>query len=478
MKRRSGCRRNLAVPQSLWLRAWTFVLDLRRKGLHQRVADSIANLRCRTAELLLVENLDSNREMLAKVLFPDTNVFIHVRDLKDILWTDLFPGVQAVDVMIAPRVIQELDEYKTSTNQRRRDRARLALRLIDEASHQPEFALVLKEKPVRVRIVISTAPRFDWDAYPNLDPARPDDHLIAEALSFGNGAEIFSHDSGPRIRARIAKVLGHKPLDEWLLPIEQTDDQRKITKLERDLERALNRFPQVDAGFHNINSISSEIHVIRPILRPLDPKVIDDLSSDYLRKHPRASLRPATRGLMLQLEGITEHEVDRYNSDYSDFKTKVRNYYANLHQYMTSIGAAAEIGYFVRNDSSIAALGLRIEFDLEGDGSLLADRDDALPSRSSSELPRPPAQPRSISDYLRSTLSHIPVLRDSMQPRDPVLFYWYERPESPAKHSALQCEEFRATREYSDSIFVLPFSTVPAMFDLRMHISAANLPLR
>src|ERR1700694_2150152 len=145
-----------------------------------------------------------------KILFTDTNGFLQVRDLKDIPWADLFPGVRSIDVMVAPRVIEELDKHKTSTNQRRRDRARHALRLIEKASLEPDLALVIKDAPIRVRVVVSPAPRLNWTAHPNLDPSKPDDQLVAEAISFGNGAAVFSHDSGPRIRARVAKIESYE----------------------------------------------------------------------------------------------------------------------------------------------------------------------------------------------------------------------------------------------------------------------------
>src|SRR5216683_1140686 len=131
-----------------------------------------------------------------QTLYADTNAFLQVRDLKDIPWRDMFQGVRAVDVMVAPRVIEELDKHKSSTNQRRRDRARAALQLIDKASREADLSIVIREEPVRVRIVISAAPRFDWASHSILDPAKPDDQLVAEALSYGNGAAVFSHDSG------------------------------------------------------------------------------------------------------------------------------------------------------------------------------------------------------------------------------------------------------------------------------------------
>ena len=104
-----------------------------------------------------------------KILFTDTNEFIQVRDLKDIPWRDIFPSVKTVDVMVAPSVIDELD-----------------------------LALVIRENPIRVRIVISTAPRLNWTEHPNLDPANPDDQLVGAALSVGSGAAVISHDTGPR----------------------------------------------------------------------------------------------------------------------------------------------------------------------------------------------------------------------------------------------------------------------------------------
>jgi hypothetical protein len=44
-----------------------------------------------------------------KVFFVDTNAFLQVRDLKDIPWNELFHGVKAIDLMVAPSVINELD---------------------------------------------------------------------------------------------------------------------------------------------------------------------------------------------------------------------------------------------------------------------------------------------------------------------------------------------------------------------------------
>jgi hypothetical protein len=410
-----------------------------------------------------------------KILFTDTNAFLQVRDLKDLPWTTLFSDVEAIDLMVAPRVIEELDRHKTSTNQRRRDRARGALHAIEKASLSSDLALTIREQPVRVRIVISRAPHFDWPAHPTLDPAKADDQLVAEAISFGQGAEIFSHDAGPRIRARVMKLKAHEPPADWLLPDEKTDDQRKITKLERDIEALSNRTPRISAGFDAIDDTTSDITLVQPILKPLAPDVADELSAAYLAAHPPANMSGTDNRFLRSLGAISESDAERYQSKYSTFEASVRDYYQNLHKRVQRVGLVMGICYFVKSEGGAAAEGLRIEFDLTGNASLIADRVDASRFVGLFKEPQPPDEPRSASDF-HSLLPHAPSFTDVMSPRDPVAFYWFDRPKVGSKHSALQCQDFRAMREFRDEIFILSHERdTPIDLQLSLHVSATNL---
>ncbi len=414
-----------------------------------------------------------------KILFTDTNGFLQVRDLKDVPWKELFPGVKAVDVMVAPSVIDELDKHKTSNNQRRRDRARLALKLIEQASRAPDFALVLRDDPIRVRIVISIAPRFDWSKHPTLDSANPDDQLVAEALSFGNGAAVLSYDTGPLIRARVAKIEAYQPppIPKWLLPDEQTDDRREIAKLKRDLNHALSQRPNIIAGFKNFDEATSEIRIIVPIVRPLNSQQVDRLAGEYLAKHPRASVLSDNASIAWQVGRVSEPEAQRYHADYSSFQARVREYYERLHEHVQRIGAVAAIDYSVKNESGVLAEGLRIEFDLEGNGSLIAEREEApVLLRGLFKIPTPPIEPGSILPTIAPVFHNRPTLQDHLKPIDPVAFRWFKRPKLGSTHSAHQCQEFRATREYRDTIFAVALDELPTELGLRLHIEAANLP--
>ncbi|WP_171947581.1 PIN domain-containing protein [Bradyrhizobium erythrophlei] len=409
--------------------------------------------------------------MVKKILFVDTNAFIQVRDLKDVPWRDLFPGATAVDLMVADAVIRELDKHKTSTNERRRSRARLALQLIDKASLEPEFALDLRNAPVRLRLAISNNARIDWSAYTRLDPMNPDHQLVAEALSFGKGSAVFSHDSGPRIRARVEGIEAYKPADEWLLPAEQTDDQRRIKQLERDAKETR---PNILAGFDGLDDNMSEIEVVIPVLRPLAPEIAIRLAAEYLAEHPRTKLVHHARSQLYMPTttwAISGYDIDRYNREYSSFEKAISAYYSDLHGHVRRMAAAAAIRYRVKNDSGIAAEGLRVEFELEGEGLLLADREDAA-EYFGLQRPVVPEPPRSPMDLV----SEIIPMQASAPARDPVAFYWIARPETRKhKQAVLQCADFRPRRDHSGSIFVAAAPDLPKRLSLRLDVGATNL---
>jgi hypothetical protein len=408
-----------------------------------------------------------------RILFVDTNVFLHLRDIKDLPWRDLFSDVTFVDLMIAPRVIEELDRHKIGNNQRRRDRARLSLQLIEKASAGADFSTILKDGLVTIRLVISTAPRFDWNNHPFLDPTKPDDQLVGEALAHGNGAEIFSLDSGPRIRARVAGILAHEPPAGWLLPSEQTDDQRKIAKLERDLQQAIAGSPRIVAGFEDNGARGEEIHLPVPLLEPLAEEKAETLSEYYLKGHPPASF--SSHGTAwFGFDVISGERIEGYRAEYAKFEEQVRKFFSSLHLAVGRMGCAPELAFTIKNESGTGASGLRIEFDSNGQIFLFATRKDARAKVGSLKPPAPPEVPRSV---LESTYGHglpLPNIREAIAPRDPVRFYWFERPEG-TKHGAMQCEDFRATREHRGSIFLLPTAKLPVHASLNLHVSASNL---
>jgi rRNA-processing protein FCF1 len=414
-------------------------------------------------------------------LFVDTNAFIQLRDLKDLPWPELFPEAKKIDIVVASCVIEELDRFKVSNNARKRDRARLALKLIETASKNNDFSLVVRETPFRIQIVISNTQSPDWTRFPRLDPTKPDDQLVAETATHSADAAVFSHDTGPRIRARLANILAFEPLEDWHLPQEKTDDQRKISEMERRLERALSTYPKI---LVSLDSVGDCLNIERtiPILSPIDPHRAERLVAAYLAGYPMERLKPRGDELTLLMggffEGYSEHDIQQYEKDFANFRNRVRDYFESLHEMFARAAHVLSIPYTVKNDSAVSASGLRIETVVTGDAILLSDIDAASQFVGSLSPPNPPKKPERRYPYWARGLEPSADLTRYLanKSRDPTKFIWFVRPTQGSRSSALQCEDFRATRTFNDEAILLIKESIPFAGVLTLHISATNLP--
>jgi rRNA-processing protein FCF1 len=409
-------------------------------------------------------------------LFIDTNCFIELRDLKDLPWHELFPGADQVDLLVAPPVIKELDRFKSSPRERLRKRARLALQMIDEASRAEGLALVLRTQPMIVRLALAAGPRPDWEHLPQLDPSSIDDQIVARAASHGGRVRLFSHDTGPRIQARLIRMEAMEPPDDWLLPLEKSDDQVKVSRLEKALEAALSSRPAVAVTFPTASSETSSLLHRVPALPEIDADVVARLTAEYVKEKPKGHVVVTEDPFALYgigRLGISQSDVLDYDQRYGLFKGNLARYFSELHKAVRLYAQFAQIPYVVENRSSVAAMGLRIETTVEGDARLLATEDDAKQFGGSLSLPKPPSKPKP-SDSLR-----LPMIRDPSlyrpEPRDPTRFYWQERPKY-STFAARQCEDFRATRREESHIRLVANLELPLSCRVRVSISATNLP--
>lgn len=409
-------------------------------------------------------------------LFIDTNGFLHLRDLKDLPWKEVFPDADRIDVLVSARVIEELDDFKTGSSGRKRNRARAALKLIDLASEKADFTLVVRELPVEVRLVVADLDRIDWNDLPKLDPSKPDDHIVADAISYGQGAIVFSHDTGPRISARRCGLTAKAPPEDWFLPSEQTDEEKRVRKLERDLARARANEPMIRAAFVDLDCPADQIEMVVPILSSLDSDLAKRIASAYLNDNPPYRI-VATSDLyrFSAISGAYTHgDKADYDDKYERFRQSVEEYFGMLHERVRYISRAQSLSYLVQNDSSVTAEGLRIQVSIEGDAYLLAE--DAERELGSVLLPKPPERPEPFSMLYVPTELPINNVPPIPEPRDPTAFYWFKRPEGGATSSALQCQDFRATELFEDDIWIQVNGELPFESVVHMRITATNLP--
>ncbi len=408
-------------------------------------------------------------------LFADTNVFIQMHDIQALPWRDLFPKAKRIDILVSRAVTEELDRLKDSRNERQRKRARLAYRMINEALERPDFTLDLPHRTVGLRLIIATGPVPDWSDLPTLNRDKPDDQLVAEAKSFGGNAVILSHDIGPRVSAARIGIQAVAPPDSWLLQDEESDDKKKVRQLERDLARLINTFPSIVAAFGSLDAPKERFEFVVPVLQPLTPEMQGKLAASYLDRHPRKRMeeRQSDRDDAFTLHGSRGDSARSYNDKLYEFEKSVATYFSKLHMTMFLARRAVPVEYAIKNDSGVAAQGLRIEVRLNNGAVLFAGEEDAASTLGSA---KPPTLP--VFEYGQGPFDRIRIANEISlelnRPRDPTGFYWIAKPKGGAAENALQCADYRATRPWESDIWLRPRSKEPVT--VTMEISATNLP--
>ena len=412
-------------------------------------------------------------------VFVDTNAFIQLRDLKDIPWRKIYPGAKRIDLTVIQPVIKELEGFKTGPNERRRDRSRAALALIDRAMDEPGMALTLRNSGPIVRLIVAGPARIDWRSFPDFNEGNTDHQVVAAAATHGGEAVVFSHDRGPRIAARSLGVKTLKPEDEWHLKAEKSEKDRKIEQYERLLNQ---KHPAIELRFNTGTENSSHFTFEVPVLAPLDEVSIRQKVELVLAAKPQAFFgNPSWQAF--DPWRPSEEAIDRYKARYSQFEEDLYQYFQNLHLTVAEMARVISLGYTVVNASSVAAPGLRIGFEVSGGDRLIGSWDEAREYHLKRRpYPSPPKAPRSRLDFYAPTLSNLLEANrgGDLASRDPVAFYWADDPETGAAKGALQCQDFRARRSFDDEILVGLSDLSASPGSLLMEISASNTtrPLR
>lgn len=410
--------------------------------------------------------------MLHRV-FVDTNCFLHLRDLKDLPWRDVLPGVSDLQIMVAHVVIDELDRLKTEKSSRIRDRCRAALSLIEEASSQDGMLLELRSVPFRISLIVAEGDPIDWSTFPRLDKARPDDELVAAALSDAREGPVtlVSYDTGPLIRARAMKLAAIRSPDTWLLPLALDPAEQKVTRLERELAAAKATRPGITARVLDVAE-DGMLRLIMPQLEPLPAPVQKRMLDFVIDQHPRLNVRATNYGVggFVGIGGIDGGQVAEYHSDYDQFVEASRRQLAELHELMELALRFGEIRLELVNESSVTASRLRLSAECSDNFQLFGSRSDLEKYGGALRRILPPDPPR---DRLRSPfLDHdFSGLREPR--RDPTGFYWLNRPDAGDRNAALICEEFRATQRFVKSFYLI--GPEPCEGELHLEASATNL---
>lgn len=405
-------------------------------------------------------------------VFVDTNCFLHLRDLKDLPWREVLPDVDVLEIVVAPVVVDELDRLKTEKGGRTRNRCRAALDLIERASREEGMRLELRAGPFRIWMVIAEAHRVDWAAFPRLDQTRPDDHLIAAALSEpGEPSILISFDTGPLIRARTVQLPAIRSPESWALPPQQDEAEQKLARLERELAAAKSTRPAIAVQFLDLSDAGTlrlTIPELEPVPSAKQARMLDAVRQRFPRQPVKAT-DDGPFGIRLGIGGISSSEVDKYNRDYDDFIATARRQFADLHALMAKALCFGEVRFELFNDSAVTAANVRVSMSCSDNFRMFGARSDMELYGGALKRLKRPDTPNEYPSY--GLVSH--TLQSLREPRrDPMGFYWLDRPVC-GDVATLVCDEFRATQRREEVYYIV--GSEPREGDVSVEVSATNL---
>jgi len=439
--------------------------------------------------------------------FPDTNVFLQCRDLKELPWGDISGG-DDVELLVAAATMRELDRFKGEGNTRRGRRARAASSLFGRLLQDDEAARVVREANPRVTVCLSSPRRIQWDEFPNLDPMNPDHQLVAEACAHrdaeGRHTVVVSHDVGPVVAARSVGLAFQKVPDSWLAQPEPDERDRRIANLEKQLVAATHRDPVIDLQILDQNGARTDhIDIDASLIADLTEEEIERLIEEVQRIHPMATFPKESRstgfptGSVLDLDRFahlaippqlrrpSEDEIRQYQTErYPTYLKKVRQYFSDLVLHLELPNRQRMVVVKIANTGTYPARDLLMEFEGLG-GVLIADED--FNRDFTLDLPSPPPPPKSLLELSSAAEGHFGMpggfLKDlsspqlpTLTPRDSDRVYWRDRPaDGNFRCASRECTNFRHTATSETKIWL----AVPRRYNfkgaLRVTVKATNL---
>jgi hypothetical protein len=429
-------------------------------------------------------------------LFLDTNVLIQCPPLDQLDWS-AWKDFEEVHLVISRPVQTEIDEQKNKGGERLARRARKASGIVrDLIVGEGEYILVRASGPC-VKLFFNPLLRPSKELADILDYERADDQLVGIVHEFTKqhqqvDARVLTHDAGPMGTAKAVGIAVAPVPDDWLLPPEPSEADKRIRSLEAEVARLKEAEPNftiacLDANGNELEKLELTVTVYDAIPDAELSTMLDRLkeripiATDFGPRESAEQEAPGIKGFMglkQVFAPATDKEIEEYQKSYANWLERCEETLRHLHRTLQSrdgpptfVFAAANYGTRPANDALITfeALG-RFEimpppYRHRADGEDDQDRK----RRHSAVLPPAPAAPhgnwKTVLDHQFSYLDRLVELQrtvgqaqamslptdvfrsplpDLRIRRDSNLFYYKpDRPSVPSSEFALECEQWR-----------------------------------
>jgi hypothetical protein len=462
-------------------------------------------------------------------LFLDTNVLLQCRALEELDWS-AWRDFDEVHLIISRPVQSEIDSHKNKGGDRVAQRARKASsRLRDIILGSNEYADIRPTDPA-VKLFLRPELRPSPELAEVLDYSRFDDQLVGIVHAFternpGAEARVLTHDTGPMGTARMIGVAIAPVPNDWLLPPEPSEADKRIRSLEAEVARLKQMEPQfsvacIDADGEELSKLERELVYYEPLAAADLSTLIEKikrrfpLATDF---GPRERAERPVQGLFQLMARkqvftpATDREIEDYQEKHARWLKQCEDRLRNIHRLLQTRDGPPVFVFSVRNDGARPANDALVTFRARGQFQIMppADDDDdeyeyedeAADTPEPRTLPHPPTAPcgrwadmfaaeigaLKVFQNVYSSLGgatdrpsrHESLLRlPRITPHDPNGFYYKpDRPSQPSEQFSLECQQWRHGIEPELFVGQIHFDetaeTMSGLIECRIH--AENL---
>lgn len=423
-------------------------------------------------------------------LFPDTNLFIQCLPLHQLGWM-AWKEFDEVHLMVSRPVQSEIDHQKNSGSDRLGRRARVASGILRDIILHGGGHKVVRDAGPLVKLFIVPELKPNPELSERLDYQEPDDCLVGTAHAFsqknpGADVRILTHDTGPMASARMVDLPVAPIPDEWLLPPETTDAEKKIKELENELARLRRTEPDfrircLDRDHKEAEKIEIEVPRYLPLTGEEVAGLMGRISSRFPMATEFGSQEPDERnqGIRTTVIGYTkeifapatDEEISSYkNEKYPKWLGDCERILRDCNNLLERRVRRPAFIFSVANDGIRPAKDALITIEAKGRFEIMPlernEKDDE--ENKPLTLARPPRAPsgkwKGVNTLFTGIESMERLLAISSQfgtlgipaipaiPRFPILptrrdpngFYWKPSlPKIPASEFSLECEQWR-----------------------------------
>ena len=384
-------------------------------------------------------------------LFPDTNLFIQCRPLKEIKWSK-YSEFDHVEIIVCRAVQREIDRLKDGPNRRPNRRARKTASMLRAVLDNGPMEICASSPRVSLALGTATVPHSALSE--QLDYNEIDDQVVGYAALYeetnrGVEVRVLTGDTGMMVTARQVGIA-YEPLDDaWRLLPERDDRDRKIEQLNREVATLRAKEPQFEIQCNDADG-SGICRIEYDVFSPMEQSAVDEFIKHVnLLNPPTVRMSHHLTGLLplVPEQAIAQYEKRDHPSWIAEWRSLAIN---DLHHYLQEDGMP-EITFTLRNVGTVPARDTKVLIRSEGHLLLTPStaelkRVKAFPLRKRPVAPPVPQPSLGVMDALYRTHRNEFVLPEiyTPPPHDREGFYYGERISStPVESISLTCDLWR-----------------------------------